>query len=349
VVHPVVVTYRGRRVKLARGWIVGALTNLAVVSGCGGDPVSTPPSLFGATGQIQVEVTSLLPGNAMNGRLNEILIWASNGPWLLSERVIYKGNLGGETLRASHLNPGELAREYASFIQQLNETRGLRLLGGEVPQSLEPECGDSLSSTEVIFTIRDDARSEIAQWTRCAEGTLFSFEPGSAGPDAGASRVITAGQLARFFTMGESSVSSYIGTVPFAVLAQGTDSPAKEEVPTAFVSSDGQAPADFVMFWQAHEDVGAALPGVEWASELVLLIAVGLRPEAGIAVRTRRVLPLGQGYGTRIEVIERVPGDFCSPAAKSDYPFQLIVVPTEDLHLPIEFTQPFVERIPCGV
>ncbi len=319
-----------------------------VVGGCGADGVLDPTGHFGQNGRIQVEVTSLLPGDAQTGRLDEILIWASNGPWLLTERVSYEGNLGGEALRASRLNPGDLAREYASLVQQLNQTQGLRLFGGAVPQDLEPQCGGTLPSTRVVFIIEDDVRGEVARWARCAEGTLFSFEPGSAAPDAGAARVITAGQLTRFFTLGEASASSYGGTIPFAALEQGEDSPAREEVSRAFVSSDGEVPDDFILFWREHAGPVASLPRVDWASEMVLLIAVGLRRERGNVVRTRRVLPLGAATGTRVEVLEQVPGDFCSPAAANIYPFQLVLVPTEDVQLPIDFTDPRVERVPCG-
>lgn len=318
------------------------------LSACETGTVLVPATPFGLVGEIQVDVRSPLPGAARNGHLHEILIWASNGPWLLTERVLYEGNLGAETRRSGKLNPGELAREYASLIQQLNETRGLRLFGGEVPQELVAECGGSLGSTSVVFTIRDEARGEVASWTRCAEGTLFSFEPGSAMPDPGASRVVTAGQLTRFFTLGEESTSTYMGTIPFAALAQGDDSPAREAAPRAFLSEDGAAPGDFIEFWKLHAGEEATLPRVEWRSEMVLLVAVGLRREAGSQVRIRRVLPLGHTTGTRVEVTERVPGNFCSPAAVSLYPFQLVVLPSESVHLPIDFTPPGVERIPCG-
>ncbi len=347
--HSVEVTSSSSLVKARSVSIAAAALLLAgALAGCEGSTILVPPPLIGQVGEIQVEVRSLLPGEAKNGHLDEILIWASNGPWLLTERVSYEGNLGAEMLRASRLNPGELAEEYASLIQQLNETQGLRLFHGEAPQDLEPECGGSLPSTRVVFTIRDDLRGEVASWTRCAEGTLFTFEPGSAAPDAGASRVVTAGQLARFFTLGEASTSTYAGTIPFAALQQGDNSMARAEAPEAFVSGDGDVPLDFVQFWSDHEGPMAPLPRVDWASEFVILVAVGSRTEAGHVVRARRVLPLGQANGTRVEMMERVPGDFCSPAAVVTYPFQLVVVPVGGIHVPIEFTDPQVERIPCG-
>ncbi len=335
--------------RVKAGCVVAGAAAMAVggLSACEGTTVLLPPPHFGQDGQIQVEVSSLLPGEAKNGQLDEILIWASNGPWLLTERVSYEGNLGAETMTSSRLNPGELAQEYASLVQQLNETQGLRLFDGEVSQGLEPECGAALPPTRVVFTIRDDVREEVATWNRCAAGTLFTFEPGGAGPDAGATRVITAGQLTRFFTLGESSISTYSGTIPFAVLDQGPDSPARAAVSRAFASSTSAAPGDFVQFWGNHAGPTEPLPEVDWESEVVLLIAVGVRREAGDVVRLRRVLPLGPANGTRVEIVERVPGDFCSPAAVNLYPFQLLVVPGEDVHPPIEFTEPQVERISC--
>ena len=348
-VHPQQVTLTRDLVKVRRvTLVVSALLAITAVPACDGDTILIPAAPFGQLGEVQVEVRSVLPGEARNGHLTEILIWASNGPWLLTERVSYEGNLGAETLRSSKLNPGELAQEYGSLIQQLSETQGLRLFGGAVPQELDPECGGSLPATQVVFTIRDDRRDEVATWTRCAEGTLFTFEPGSAAPDPGASRVVTAGQLARFFTLGESSASTYSGTIPFAALQQGDDSGAREEAPRAFASGDGEVPEDFARFWEDHAGPTASLPRVDWGSELVLLVAVGLRREAGDVVRVRRILPLGQANGTRVEVIERVPGDFCSPASVSLYPFQIVILPADDVHVPIEFTQPQLERIPCG-
>ena len=307
-----------------------------------------PPAIFGLEGEIRLDVHSPLPGATGQGELHEILIWASNGPWLLTERVFYQGNLGAETRRSGKLNPGELAREYGSLIRHLNETRGRRLFGREVPQDLDPECVGALGRTRVVFTIHDKARGEVASWTRCAEGTLFTFAPGSAKPDPGASRVVTAGQLARFFTLGEASHSTYMGTIPFASLAEGADSPARTESPRAFVSADGAPPDDFVGFWTDHAGEEAVPPQVDWGVEMVLLVAVGVRREAGSFVRVRRILPLGPATGTRIEVTEQVPGDFCSPASASQYPFQLVVLPNANVHLPVDFTPVRVERVSCG-
>lgn len=352
-VHPQEVTGPHDGVKRDRVHPAGcrALLFLVLAAGvgaCADTPASIPPGHFGLTGEIRVNVRSPLPGAAGEGELHEILIWASNGPWLLTERVFYQGNLGAEASRSGKLNPGELAREYRSLIQQLNETRGLRLFGRDVPQDLEPECAGALGSTQIAFTIHDTVRDETASWTRCADGTLFTFAPGSARPDPGAARVVTAGQLTRFFTIGEAARSTYMGTIPFASLAAGADSPARALAPRAFVSGGGTPPESFIGFWAEHAGPGIALPQVDWNRELVLLVAVGLRREAGSLVGVRRVLPLGPAYGTRVEITERVPGDFCSPASASLYPYQLVILPGADIHLPIDFTPVSVERVSCG-
>jgi hypothetical protein len=289
--------------------------------------------------------------------MDEILIWASNGPWLLTERVSYLGNGGGETIRSSRLNPGELAREYGSLIRQLNEAPGLALLDGSVSQELDPACGTGgLPFTRVTFTIEDEASGESAVWTRCAEGTYLPsnasdprnlIAPGNAAPDAGAARVITAAQLVRSFTIGDLAVSTYRGTFPFASLEQGEDSPAERPAPQVFATSGAEPPQSFVDFWAEHAGPDAPLPRVSWQTEMVLLVAVGDRDEAGVQVRVRRILSLGTG-GTRVEVTERVPGDFCSPAARETHPYQLVVIPSGGVGFPIEFTAPLLERIPCG-
>ena len=290
--------------------------------------------------------------------MDEILIWASNGPWRLTERVSYLGDGGGETTRSSRLNPGELAREYGSLIRQLNEAPGLALFDGTVPQELDPACGTGgLPFTRVTFTIEDEELGESAEWTRCADGTYLPsnaadprnlITPGNAAPDAGAARVITAAQLVRSFTVTDLAVSTYRGTTPFAALEQGEDSPAERATPVVFVSPGSTPPPSFVEFWAEHAGPEAPLPPVSWATEMVLLIAVGEREEAGIQVQVRRVLSLGAGNGTRVEVTERVPGDFCSPAARETHPYQIVVIPSGGLNMPIEFTAPVLERIPCG-
>ncbi len=318
-----------------------ALALFALLTGCGGDEVLLGDLYFGQRGELQVDVRSPVAGGV--GRLDESLLWRSEGPWVLVERLSYGGRHGDETIRRPTLNPGELSAEYSSLVRQLNETPGLRLFGPEVPQDLDPDCGPQRS--QVTVTLRDTAREESARWIRCADGTLFSVGPGSAGPDGSAARVITAAQLTRFFTIGENAGPSYLGSVPFATLARGEDSPAAPEEPRVFRSSDGTVPQEWLDFWVAHAGPDTPPPLVDWSGEMVLLGASGRSLEAGEGIKIRRILPI-EG-GRRIELVRRVPGNFCSPAATEVHPFHLVVAPRGETSN-VLFNQPLVERIPCG-
>jgi len=323
---------------------LGGLVALGLVflglSGCDGETVTLPEPRFAQVGQIQIQVRSPLAEGT--GVLEESFSWRSEGPWVLAERVSFEGRPGSETVRRPVLNPGDLAPEYSSLIQQLNDAVGLRLFTPETPQELEPECGDLQSV--VVFTLRDELRGEEARWVRCAEGSFFTATPGGAGPDPGASRIVTAMQLARFFTLGDQAGSSYLGTVPFRTLDRGDDSPARPTDPVAFRSTDGLVPPGWEDFWERHTGGSEPLPQVAWDREMILLAAQGPRPEAGDSIQFRRILPIDQG--TRVEFVRRVPGDFCSPASRESYPFHLILAPRTAA--PLEFSDPVVERVPCG-
>jgi hypothetical protein len=310
-----------------------------LMGGCDGETTVVPEPRFGQVGEIRVDVQLPLAGES--GRLDGILVWRSDGRWVLAERLSFQGREGDQTLVASRRNPGELAQEYASLITQLNETPGLRLLG-EVDPSLNPSCIPPRS--RVILTIADQARGEVIQWTRCADGSLFTFTPGGAGPDSGAARVVTAAQLVRFFTLGDAVTSAFQGTVPFGSLDVGEDSPARPIGPQAFISQDGRIPPEWAAFWSAHAPGTGSPPEVDWDREMILLAAVGRREEAGHRVRLRRVLPVGNA--TQVELVEEVPGDFCSPAARVRYPFHIVVAPRGPQ--PVIFSDPLQERVPCG-
>jgi hypothetical protein len=310
-----------------------------LMGGCDGETTVVPEPRFGQVGEIRVDVQLPLAGES--GRLDGILVWRSDGRWVLAERLSFQGREGDQTLVASRRNPGELAQEYASLITQLNETPGLRLLG-EVDPSLNPSCIPPRS--RVILTIADQARGEVIQWTRCADGSLFTFTPGGAGPDSGAARVVTAAQLVRFFTLGDAATSAFQGTVPFGSLDVGEDSPARPIGPQAFISQDGRIPPEWAAFWSAHAPGTGSPPEVDWDREMILLAAVGRREEAGHRVRLRRVLPVGNA--TQVELVEEVPGDFCSPAARVRYPFHIVVAPRGPQ--PVIFSDPLQERVPCG-
>ncbi|TVR63406.1 MAG: hypothetical protein EA422_09420 [Gemmatimonadales bacterium] len=310
------------------------------LTGCDGNSTAPDDLRFGQVGQIQVRVTSPVLGGV--GGLEETLVWRSDGPWVLAERLGYGDELGSETVRRPDLNPGDLAAEYGSLVQQLTETPGLRLFGPETPQDLVPTCLPERTRIEVV--IRDGPRNEEARWVRCADGTLFTATPGSAGPDPGASRVVTAAQLARSFTLGDAGRSSYFGSIPFRSVGRGGDSPARLEVPEAFLGEGPDAPTDWLAFWERHGGSGPPPPEVDWEREMVLVATAGRRTEAGDSLQITRILPIGEG--TRVEMILRVPGNFCSPAGRVGWPYHIVIAPRTPS--PVTFADPQVIRVPCG-
>lgn len=322
------------------GWIVLLATFLGVgLLACEGSTTVVPNPRFAQVGEIRIDVE--LPISDGLGSTEATLVWASDGRWVLVERMRYLGRLGDERVLNSRLNPGQLAPEYATLNQQLNENPGLRL-PGEVDQGLIPTCAPPRSRVRV--TMVDSFRDEVAQWTRCADGGLFNLSVGSAGPDANAPRVVNAAQLVRSFTLGDAQRSVFEGSIPFASLDRGQDTPARPEGPLVFLSEDGLEPQGWEEFWAAHSEGSGSLPEIDWGAEMVLVGAPGLRTEAGHQVNLRRVLPVGAA--TRVEMLEEIPGDFCSPAARDRYPFHIVVAPLGPR--PVTFSEPSVLRVPCG-
>lgn len=325
-----------RRLGVALAFLLGTLFLIA----CDSAPTTSSDSRFGHVGYVRMEVRTSLGGD--QGILQESLTWNSNGPWVLAERVSYRGIHGGETLRRSGRNPDELARDYSDLIRELNEGGAFALADGTIPQDLLPACGSQLS--QVTYVIRDEPRGETMRWVRCASGPLFSLDPGNAGPDDGAPRVLEASRFTLNFTLGGEASSSYVGTLPYATLERGDHSPAHPDASRLFTSTDGSPPDEFVDFWHRHAGPDAALPTVDWSTESVILAAVGERYEAGEVVQVRRVIPVGSQ--TRIEVVNEVRGNFCAPAARTGYPFHLIVLPR--VSAAADFPEVEVQRVPCG-
>jgi hypothetical protein len=100
---------------------------------------------------------------------------------------------------------------------------------------------------------------------------------------------------------------------------------------------------DWQSFWRSHSSAQEP-PAVDFAAEMVIVGVVGPREEAGDSVEVRRILQVD--LGTLTELYERVPGDFCSPAARTHVPYHIVVAPRTPL--PIRFADVRVELVPCG-
>jgi hypothetical protein len=310
--------------------------------GCGDDGNGPPGAIrFGQIGEVRVRLDVPLPFNSVNGLLRQALSWNSGGTWQIEESITYRGLRGDHSLKRSEGDPAE----YAYLVTQLNDAPGLRLFDDLVPE-LPGEC--PLGATMVYFTMRDEPRDEEVTWVRCSTGSLATLRTADAGPDDDAVRVIQSAILLRDFTEGRDFVSAYNGSVPFGTLDRTEDSGARLEEPIAFYDesgSGGNPPDGWIEFWRAHtNNPNAFPPSVDWAREIVHVAAVGKREEAGDSVEIRRVLQTGDG--TQVTLFERIPGDFCSPAAKEHYPVHVVVAPRT--LLPVRFSDLVPERVPCG-
>ncbi len=317
------------------------------------DDVSPPPDTlrFGQIGEVRVSVVAPLVYNAeAKGELQQILTWSSTGAWILKELISYRGLIGDESVRRNAGDPGAYASAYASLITQLNETEGIKLFpASELPPELPEGCPSGW--TRVSFTIRDEIKEREITWTRCTQGSLATIQTGVAGPDLAAGRVIQAAILVRDFTQGNGFASNYLGSVPFGTLDRGDDGGARLGEPRIFISvphGNPRPPTGWEAFWAAQNGgAGGYVPEVDWSKEMVVVAAVGLRSEAGDSIEVRKILQTGEAQGTQIEIVERVPGDFCSPAARDHYPFHVIVAPRT--REPIDFKDVVTVRVPCGI
>jgi hypothetical protein len=317
-----------------------------VLLGCGDDN-GTPPTetvRFGQIGEVTVATQAPLVVDERQGELQQILTWGSSGAWVLREVISYRGLTGDETIRKSEGNPIAFASAYASLILQLNETPGIELLTVAPMGDLECEDGQ----TKVTVTIWDEFRGEERIWTRCAGGTLSGLKTSEAGPDLEAGRVVQAAILVRDFTQGDDFASFYVGSLPFGTLDRSEDSGAGLEEPRVFFSvpaGNPKTPTGWLAFWRDHNGTPSFLiPEVDWRNEFAVVAAVGLRREAGDSVEVRRVLQTRDNI--LIEVVERNPGDFCSPAARDHFPVHIIVAPRD--FLPVDFSEMKQERVDCG-
>lgn len=303
------------------------------------------PLRFGQAGEIRVTVVAPLYLGA--GELQQVITWRSDGAWKVYEEVSYLGVVGDQTLGSNPGLPFEYASIYASIIQKLNDDDGFRLLGvPELDEIKDPRCTGGMS--RVTVQIRDETSSMEREWTRCAQGRLANLITQGSGPDVVASRVIQAAIFVRNSTVGDDFLSTYSGSLPFATVERATESGAGLRRSTHFRSPNSacsHAPADWSDFWGSHVGSGEREPPeVDWCTQMVLVAAVGERHEVGDSVEVRRVLAIGEG--TRFEVAERGPGDFCAPARRTTTPIHIVVAPKSPEPITPVLLTP--ERVPCG-
>ena len=325
---------------------------LWAVSGCGTGSVDPGTLHFGQVGELEVSLATPLHGAV--GRQRQRLTWESSGGWRLFEEIGYRGEQGDETTTP---NPGvaELfASSYASFINGVNTDVGWRLFNVDGPVSLssdtEPEC--AVAESRLTFVVRDASRNDEARWSLCAAGTLRSLRVRSGERDNTAARVIQAVIIMRNLTIGEADETyAYTGSWPFATVDKGDETGLELDRPRVFRSTDGEGshapPPEWESAWTAHvRGTGREPPEVDWATEMVLVGAIGVREESGDSVEIRRVLHLGTERGTEIKIVERVPGDFCAPVHKVVRPFHIVVAPRAPA--PVFFSELQIEKSPCG-
>lgn len=296
-------------------------------------PTTPGASRFGQVGVVEMTVSAHLTQGS--GRLEQQIVWTSEGNWTLREEIFYKGTSGDATVRELEGRRNVSAGVYAQWIAQINEAPGLDLFDEVVDPTLDPDC--PLGRSRVTLRVTDDTRDTSIGWTRCAPGSLATLTPTGSGPDPAAARVVNATVLLRDYTVGRTFESAYRGSLPFATLARGEDARLIYAEPVVFRTQE-----DYAAYWSTLSSEPP--PAVDFSRETVFLAAVGLRQEAGVGVEVRRVVPVETG--TLVEVVERIPGNFCSPAARTQAPYHLVVAP--GVSDPVSFTELRVERVPCG-
>ncbi len=310
------------------------LVAILALTGCDGNaPITPGDSRFGQIGVVQIQVETPLALGV--GELIQGITWTSRGDWTLKEEIFYQGVRGDASDQKLSPPFNVSAGVYAQWIAQVNGSPGLDLFIPGLDPDLEPEC--PASQSRVTLSIRDQRLDETRDWVRCAPGSLRNLTPSGSGPDANAARVINAAALVRDFTVGSGFTSEYRGSVPFATLAQGEGLGTVLNSPIVLTQAE-----EFATFWTGA-GLGA-VPTVDFTEDMVIVAAAGIRNEAGDSVEVRRILPVETG--TLVEVVERVPGNFCSPASRQQVPYHVVVLPR--VSNPVRFSELRVELVPCG-
>lgn len=333
-------------------WIRVAMLTAAAAA-CEENGVEPPMLRFGQSGQLVVEVVTPreFPPSPGRGELRQMLTWRSTGAWQLVESIAYRGVVGSETTTRSPGLPAAFAASYATLVAQIHGTAGLDLFIEDLDPDLDPTCDPEeretreTHRTRVTLRIQDEIRGEERSWTRCARGSLESLDTRGSGPDINASRVIDVSRLVHARTLGGSATSVYHNSIPFATLEQGAKPGERDLASRAFFGGpdEDDAPAEWGNFWRRHVG-GAALPEINWKTDMVVVAADGTRQEAGSILEIRKIVPTG---GAIIQLVELAPGDFCSPAAVVETPFHLVIAPRTGSA--VQFSEVALERVPCGL
>ena len=318
-----------------------ALMIAAFAAACGDDiPIGPNALRFGLSGRISIHLETPLrvdPGTLTPaGMLIQRLEWQSSGAWRVYERISYRGLTGDETLIRNSGDPFGFVGAYVQLITTVSSVEGLELDVPELPIGVTDECGPG--RTRITFSITDLPRDSTSMWQQCADGSLSELRTVNAGPRPAAARLVQATLAARDATFGPDRLSAYNGSVPFGTLDRGEETLAMPAAP--FVVLDDAA---WSAFWLDHSG-GTEPPEVNFDIEMVIVAAVGRRDEAGDSVEVRQILQVDNG--TLAHLFERVPGDFCSPVARTHYPFHIVISPVTPT--PIRFADINLEFVPCG-
>lgn len=338
-----VTTYGRRRGRAA--WTAALSLVTLFAAACREDnPISPDTLRFGQIGKIVVDMQTPVYGGqgpqVGDGMLHQILSWGSTGLWSIQESISYREVVGDEYFVRHATDLAQSAGAYAEIITQLNETQGVELDVPELPELPDttgvPFCG--AVSTRITFTIHDEAKEQQRSWVRCVSGSLGTVRIEGAYPGAASARIAQAVRLVRNATLGERWTSTYAGSVAFGTLDRGDDSQSLLVAPTTITD-----PSTWGSFWVLHGRTPPA-PAVDFDEDMVVVGIAGERQEAGDSLEVRRILRVDNG--TRIELVELVPGDFCSPAARTHVPYHIVVAPR--MPRPHEFGAIQREEVPCG-
>ena len=306
-----------------------------LLAACGSTEV---PLRFGTDGLIRVTVEVPLEGGI--GLKQQVLTWNSDGAWTLFEVIGYDGGDGDETTVRSSGLPIAVAADYQNLVHRFYDKPGTRIW--KVSRQRR-ECG--VGRSRVTFHVRDNPMNEDVEWQRCAGRaiSLDSLNTKGVEPGDSAERVLQLAMWARDLALGDRFEYAYTGSLPFRTVDKGTRTEIKEEKPRLFRSPDGRsAPAEWVRIWNEHRP-GSSFPQVDWAAEMVVLATAGARHELGDSIEVRKVLLRRDVF---VDVVQRVPGDYCAPARRDVWPFHIVKTPRREGSFSFSMR---VERVTCGV